>query len=266
MTLGDMVRPGRQKRRGAKPPRETLLLYGRHAVAAALANPRRRLKRLVATADALTALKAQTALPEGLEVERMDARSLAAAAPPDAPTQGLLLETAPLPPLSIDEAGLADPGPAMVVLLDQVEDPRNVGAILRTAAAFGARAVITQDRHSPPETGALAKAASGALDCMPWLRATNLSAALDNLAGVGYWRVGLAGEAPDALGEIDLGDRLALVLGSEGRGLRPRVRAHCDLLARIALQPASPVIESLNVSAAAAVALYALMAPPPRRR
>lgn len=245
--------------------RETVILYGRHAVTAALANPRRRFKRLLATAEGLEALRAQTALPEGLEIERMDSRSLAAAAPADAPTQGLLLETAPLPPLTMEEAGLAAPGPAVALLLDQVEDPRNVGAILRSAAAFGARAVITQDRHSPPESGALAKAASGALDCMAWLRATNLSAALDSLAGLGYWRVGLAGDAKVALGEIDLGDRLALVLGSEGRGLRPRVQAHCDLLARIPLRPASPVIESLNVSAAAAVALYALMEPPLRR-
>ena len=256
----------KRKGRGSRPRRETVLVYGRHAVAAALSNPRRRLKRLLATGDALRALQAQAALPDGLAVERMDARSLAAAAPPEAPTQGLLLETAPLPPLSIDEAGLAAPGPAVVLLLDQVEDPRNVGAILRTAAAFGARAVITQDRHSPPESGALAKAASGALDCIAWVRATNLSAALDHLAKLGYWRIGLAGEASAALGEVDLGNRLALVLGSEGRGLRPRVQAHCDLLARIPLQPASPVIESLNVSAAAAVALYAVMEPPPRRR
>jgi len=257
---------GRQKGRASKPQAEIVRLYGRHAVAAALANPRRRLKRLHATMDALKALRAQTDMPDDLAIELSTAQSLAEAVPPGASAQGLVLEAAPLPQVNIEMAGLESPGPGIALMLDQVEDPRNVGAILRSAVAFGARAVITQDRHSPPESGPLAKAASGALDCMTWARVTNLSATLDRLAELDYWRIGLEGHAPATLAEVDLGPRLVLVLGAEGRGLRPRVRTHCDLLARIPLQPTSPVIESLNVSAAAAVALYALIEPPPCRR
>jgi len=242
---------------GAKRQADRVLLYGRHAVAAALANPRRRAYRLLASRAGRDALAAETALPASLPVETLDARALARAAPEGAVTQGLLLEAAPLPAASLEAAGLDRPGPALALMLDQVEDPRNVGAILRSAAAFGARALITQDRHSPAESGPLAKAASGALDSLVWVRVTNLTDALGRLARLDYWRIGLESEAETPLGAVDLGSRLVIVLGAEGRGLRPRVSGACDLLARIPLQPASPTIDSLNVSAAAAVALYA---------
>lgn len=231
-------------------------LYGLHAVAAAIANPRRTLHRLLLTGNAEDTLR-QTGLTIPDLRERATPRDLDALLGPDAVHQGVVLEVAPLPDLDVDDvAAITDADrPARVIVLDQVTDPHNVGAILRSAAAFGAAALITQDRHSPRETGSLAKSASGGLEAVPWVRVTNLSRALDQLAELGFWRVGLDGEADDDLAELDPGRRVALVLGSEGRGMRPNTRAHCDMLARL---PITDKVESLNVSNAAAVALYEL--------
>jgi 23S rRNA (guanosine2251-2'-O)-methyltransferase len=226
-------------------------LYGRHAVLAALANPHRLPLKLHATPDAQAALGS---LPQQLPVQSGHAADLARLVPADAPHQGLVLEVEPLEPPHLDDI-LAAPDPARpIVVLDQVTDPHNVGAIIRSAAAFGARALVTQDRHSPPETGALARAASGALEILPWVRVVNLARALDAMAEAGIWRIGLAGEAETTLADALVAGPVALVLGAEGEGLRPNVAAHCDTLARL---PISPAVESLNVSTAAAVALYA---------
>lgn len=230
--------------------RQRLRLYGRHAVHAALDNPERKLRKLFATHDAA----AEIVIPNGLQVELGDAADLARMVPGDAPHQGLVLECDPLenPWLGdiLEAAGKHQP----LLVLDQVTDPHNVGAILRSAAAFGACGIVTQDRHAPPETGALAKAASGALESIPWTRVVNLARALEEIAEAGFWRIGLTGKASLTL-DAALGDtRPALVLGAEGEGMRHNITQHCDELARL---PIGSAVESLNVSNAAAVALYA---------
>jgi len=142
-----------------------------------------------------------------------------------------------------------------LLILDQVTDPHNVGAIMRSAAAFNACAIVTQDRHAPAESGTLAKSASGALEVLPWVRVVNLARALEEIAEAGYWRIGLAGEAEATLAEALPVGPVALVLGAEGEGMRHNIAGHCDVLARL---PISQAMESLNVSNAAAVALYAV--------
>jgi 23S rRNA (guanosine2251-2'-O)-methyltransferase len=235
----------------------TIWLHGLHAVAAALANPRRRLRRLLVTEEAEATLTAR--LPPGtiaarkLHAERVEDRTrFHTFLPEDSVHQGAALLAEPLPGIVLDDALRASPGP--VLLLDQVTDPRNVGAILRSAAAFGAAAVVVQDRHAPPETGALARAASGALELVPMVREVNLSRAIRHLQDSGAWVMGLTGDANRTLAEAKpTGRRAALVLGAEGSGLRRLQRETCDELVRL---PISQEVESLNVAAAAAVALY----------
>jgi 23S rRNA (guanosine2251-2'-O)-methyltransferase len=237
-----------------KAPPGTYWLHGLHAVAAALANPRRGVKRLLVTEEAEAALSAR--LPEGwrrrVQPERADRARFHSFLPEDAVHQGAALLVHPLDPPPIEDIIAARPGP--VLLLDQVTDPRNVGAILRSAAAFGAACVILQDRHAPPESAAMARAASGALETVPLLREVNLSRALVWLQKQGFWTIGLAGDAPRSLAEALPRDRrVALVLGAEESGLRRLQRETCDELLRL---PIAPEMESLNVAAAAAIALY----------
>jgi len=227
-------------------------IWGRHAVEAALKNPTRQHRKLWATREGLASLDGE--LPPGFPLEFADGADLARLVARDAPHQGLVLECAALEDVYLADV-LEGEAARPVVVLDQVTDPHNVGAILRSAAAFGAAALVTQDRHAPPEGGVLAKSASGALEVVPWVRVVNLARALEEIAEAGYWRLGLAGEA-----EADLADALpagpvALVLGAEGEGMRHNIAAHCDGLARL---PISDAMESLNVSNAAAIALYAV--------
>jgi 23S rRNA (guanosine2251-2'-O)-methyltransferase len=227
-------------------------LWGRHAVEAALRNPARSHRKLWATREGIESLDGE--LPPDFPVEYADVQDLARLVARDAPHQGLVLECAPLEDLLLDEV-LAQDGAGPLVFLDQVTDPHNVGAILRSAAAFDARAIVTQDRHAPPESGVIAKSASGALEIVPWVRVVNLARALESAAEAGYWRIGLTGEADASLAEALPAGPVALVLGAEGEGMRPNIAAHCDALARL---PISQRMESLNVSNAAAIALYAL--------
>ena len=168
--------------------------------------------------------------------------------------QGLVLDCEPLDELFLDDVLHGDPT-RPVVVLDQVTDPHNVGAILRAAAAFNAGAIVTPDRHAPPESGTLAKSASGALEVVPWVRVVNLARALDEIGEAGYWRIGLDGAGPQTLGDALPAGPVALVLGAEGDGMRLNVVQHCDSIARL---PISAAMESLNVSNAAAIALYAV--------
>jgi 23S rRNA (guanosine2251-2'-O)-methyltransferase len=226
-------------------------LWGHHAVEAALANPERRHHKLWATREAIAGLNGE--LPPDFPIEYADVADLGRLVARDAPHQGLVLECDPLDDVFL--ADVLDGAPRRpVVVLDQVTDPHNVGAILRSAAAFDAAALVTQDRHAPPEGGVLAKSASGALEIVPWVRVVNLARALEEIAEAGYWRLGLAGEAEPALADALPAGPVALVLGAEGEGLRPNIAAHCDSLARL---PIGDALESLNVSNAAAIALYA---------
>ena len=247
-------RAGRMQggRGSGRPTHGQVRLWGRHAVEAALKNPARQHRKLWATREGIASLDGE--LPPDFPLEYAEVADLARLVAHDAPHQGLVLECAPLDDLHLADV-LADAATGPLVILDQVTDPHNVGAILRSAAAFGAAALITQDRHAPPESGALAKAASGALEVVSWIRVVNLARALEEIAEAGYWRIGLAGEVEPTLAEVLPSGPVALVLGAEGEGLRHNIAAHCDALARL---PIGEAMESLNVSNAAAIALYAI--------
>ena len=242
-------RPSARTRfRTAADPHGPALLYGWHTVKAALENPARRIRRLLATENALRRL-ADDGVPLPLKPELVRPDEIDARLGPDAVHQGLLAEADPLPVPSIDEL---EPG-GVVLVLDQITDPHNVGAILRSAAAFAVRAIVTTARHSPEATGVLAKSASGALELVPLVLVQNLARGMEELRAQGFLLVGL-----DSTGEADLADLtlrtpLALVLGAEGKGLRQLTKSTCDHLARIDL-PGE--IKSLNVSNAAALGLY----------
>lgn len=239
-------------------------LYGKHAVMAALANPRRHIKRLALSRraseqykDELSAIHSNVReiSPEIVDPDFFD-RNLQS----DSVHQGIALATTPLQNGNLfDICKLPSDQESdeknLILVLDQVTDPHNVGAIIRSAAAFGAKALITTDRHAPPESGVLAKAASGALEAIPWIRVTNLSRALDELADMGYWRLGLDGYAKQVIHEADFGNNLVLILGAEGKGMRKGTKDHTDGLIKL---PIKRTVESLNVSNAAAVALYEL--------
>jgi 23S rRNA (guanosine2251-2'-O)-methyltransferase len=242
--------PMRRKARQAAKPENRPRFWGRHAVAAALANPAREIVRVWATREAAATLD----IPKEVPVTFADVADLGRLVPRDAPHQGLVAEVERLDDILLADLLDRAEDRRPLLVLDSVTDPHNVGAILRSAAAFDALGIVTQDRHAPGESGALAKAASGALETVPWARVVNLARALGEIAEAGFWRIGLAGEAEATLAEALGPRRVALVLGAEGEGLRANVSAHCDMLARL---PISERIESLNVSNAAAIALYA---------
>jgi 23S rRNA (guanosine2251-2'-O)-methyltransferase len=253
-----MVRPERRRgavHRAAEPLARGLWLYGRHAVEAALANPQRSCHRLLATAEARARLRG--AERPGLEIVTVERAEIDRRLGAEAVHQGLALSVAPLPRLDLRRACAPEPGRNLVLMLDQIGDPHNVGAILRTAAAFEVRAVIMAERRAAPLGGAVAKAASGALDLVPVVEVVNLARALDDLAGLGYWRVALDGHADQPIDAAPNAENLVLVLGAEGEGVRRLVREHCDFSVRL---PIAPAMESLNVSVACGIALYALAA------
>ena len=253
--------PGEPPRRDGARAAGRTWLYGFHTVLAAIANPNRLCHHLLATApmaETLRALpdKAQGNRPlPGLEV--VEGGEIGRRLPRDAVHQGMAVQVDPLPPASLEDV-LSAPAPAgrdIVVLIDRASDPRNIGAVMRSAAAFGARAVLLPARHSPENTPALAKAASGALDRIPLIRVPNLNRAMILLKSRGYWIVGLAADAQEPLWRVDLGNKVALAVGSEGEGLRRLTQETCDTMVSI---PMTTHAGSLNLSAAAAVALYEL--------
>jgi len=235
-------------RGGNQPSRESALLYGWHTVKAALENPARRIRRLLATENAARRL-ADDGIVLPLEAELVRPSVIDARLGPDAVHQGLLAEADPLP--SLTAAELAPEG--IVLVLDQITDPHNVGAILRSAAAFAAKAIMTTARHTPEATGVLAKSASGALELVPLVTVQNLARGLEELRERGFQLIGLDSTGDSDLASLALRAPLALVLGAEGKGLRQLTKATCHSVARIDL-PGE--IKSLNVSNAAALALY----------
>jgi rRNA methylase, putative, group 3 len=247
------TRKTRRKDAGWAPPQlqpDQVLLYGLHTVRAALANPERELVKLSATQNALARLDAGAAEDFPCPVQIVPPQELDKILGPDAIHQGVMLETRPLPVRRLE--ALKDS--PLLLVLDQVTDPHNVGAIMRSAVAFGAGALITTQRHSPTESGVLAKSASGALELIPYIQITNLANALEELRRLGFQTIGLDSEGPQPLEDTFSADKIALVLGSEGKGLRQKTRETVAALARLDM-PGE--IKSLNVSNAAAVALYA---------
>ena len=242
-------RPGSGGRSGGQ------WLYGLHAVEAALANPRRKLGRAALTPRAVETLGKERL--KRVQVEIMEPGAIDRLLPAGAVHQGAALEAWPLKSRDLDDILAESTGEQrrVILVLDQLSDPHNVGAILRTAAAFGVTAVVVQDRNAPPQSGALAKAASGALDLIPYVEVVNIARTLDELAERGFWRIALAGDGEQSLAEAVPAGDVALVLGSEGAGIRRLVREHCEAAAYI---PIAPTVESLNVSNAAAIALYEL--------
>jgi len=243
------TRPARRER-AAEPPRtppDVCLIFGQHAVREALRAGRRKLLRLIATTASAERLAPEIAA-SGIELVLAQGEEIARRLPPDSVHQGALLEARPLPAHDIADL----PADGLVLVLDQVTDPHNVGAILRTAAAFGVAGLVTTERHAPALTGVLAKTASGGLEHVPVVSVVNLARALEELGDMGYQRIGLDSDGPASLEETPLARPLALVLGAEGKGLRRLTRERCDALARIDLPGA---VRSLNVSNACAVAL-----------
>ena len=255
-----MPRPKNKPQRRFRPPHgkpgnprlsadsDRILLYGIHAVEAALANPNRTIGRLLATENAARRLE-PAIKARAVKVEDALPRQLDRLLGSDAVHQGVVLETELLPTVELEDV----PPEGILLVLDQVTDPQNVGAVLRSAAAFGGAGVVMPERHTPPLTGALAKAASGALDIVPAILVGNLAQALTRLGEAGFLRVGLAEEGAEPLEAAALTLPLALVLGAEGKGLRQLTREHCDRLCRISTKGA---LASLNVSNAAAIALH----------
>ena len=234
------------------------LIYGFHTVLAALRNPARKKQRLWLTQEARKSLTKEGISEtnnSSFDWRTVTNQEINAMLSPDAVHQGLCLDCSPLSEITHKEACTPGGDRAPVLLLDQVSDPHNIGAILRSATAFGVRALIMQDRHSPAITSALAKAASGALDVTPLVRVTNLARAMHQLKNMGYWLTGLDATAETPIGHESWRHPVALVLGSEGSGLRRLTRENCDSLTAIRL---ADTMQSLNVSNAAAVALYAL--------
>ena len=230
-----------------------LYLFGKHAALAALENPMRKVRRVLVTKNTQAEI-GEKALSRAKNVSLTDSGRIEALLPPGSVHQGIAVEVDPLAQPSLQD-WLAEGHSKPILILDQVSDPHNVGAILRSAAAFDAGCVIVTDRNAPAESGVMAKSASGAMEVVPLIAVGNLAQAIQHIKKAGYWTAGLDGEAKESLAEAKLDGKTALILGEEGRGLRRLTAEHCDFLVKL---PMSDKMESLNVSNAAAIALYDL--------
>jgi 23S rRNA (guanosine2251-2'-O)-methyltransferase len=228
-----------------------LWLYGQHACEAALKNMNRDVLAVASTNPAIT--NHPDVLARGLKARLVDKQWFDKTFPPGSVHQNIAVQVFPFEPLSLEDLEAFDQPNQIVVVLDQVTDPHNVGAILRSAAAFGAIAVVMTDRHAPDESGVLAKSASGALELAPIIRAKNLAQTLDQLKKIGFWIYGFAESGTQMLNEVNLMGKVALLLGAEGSGMRRLSQENCDFLLRL---PTTETFSTLNVSNAAAIALY----------
>ncbi len=238
----------------SSPVKTPLIIYGRHAVLSALQNPKRRISRLLCTAD--NAVEVRNLLRPDL-IKVTDRKEIDKLLPRDAVHQGFALYCSPLEPLNIDE--LCDLAASQerchVLILDSVTDPQNIGAIIRSCAAFNTLALVLQDKNSPEETGAMNKASAGTIEFMPICRVTNLSRAIESLKDAGFWVIGMDGYATTSVDQINKSGKTAVIMGSEGKGMRRLVEESCDSTVRL---PMNEKVESLNVSTAAAIILYEL--------
>jgi 23S rRNA (guanosine2251-2'-O)-methyltransferase len=239
-----------KKFKGPLDPDSSVLLYGLHAVRAAIDNSNRNIRHMRVTKNAISRLEIADPQTLPFDVEVVTPQAIDKMLPADAIHQGVVIDAAPLPAQPIE---MLKDSP-LVLILDRITDPHNVGAIMRSAVAFGAGALITTMRHSPQESGVLAKSASGALEMIPYIQVTNLADAITALNDLGFATIGLDSEGPERLEDSLAGDRIALVLGAEGKGLRQKTRETVKSLARLDMPGA---IKSLNVSNAAAISLYA---------
>lgn len=235
-----------------RPSKSPLIFYGRHAVTAALQNPRRRISRLVCTAEAAAEIRS---LINPALLKIVDRKEIDKLLPPEAVHQGFALFCSELPPVSLEEIiELAENKKnCHVLILDQVTDPQNIGAIIRSAAAFNTLALIVQDKNSPTESGAMAKASAGMIEQLPLCRVTNLSRTVEQLKAAGFWTIGMDGHAQITVDKLKKGGKNAVIMGSEGKGMRRLVEESCDITVRL---PMNEKVESLNVSVAAAIVLY----------
>ena len=238
----------------SSPVKTPLIIYGRHAVLSALQNPKRRISRLLCTAD--NAVEVRNLLRPDL-IKVTDRKEIDKLLPRDAVHQGFALYCSPLEPLNIDE--LCDLAASQerchVLILDSVTDPQNIGAIIRSCAAFNTLALVLQDKNSPEETGAMNKASAGTIEFMPICRVTNLSRAIESLKDAGFWVIGMDGYATTSVDQINKSGKTAVIMGSEGKGMRRLVEESGDSTVRL---PMNEKVESLNVSTAAAIILYEL--------
>ncbi len=234
-----------------KPQKSQLILYGRHAVFAALSNPKREISKLLCTKENLDEIRRLSKITPQI-VERKEIDKLF---PNDAVHQGFALFCKPLPNYALEDivALSQNKDKCHVLILDQVSDPQNIGAIIRSAVAFNTLALIIQDKNSPYESGSMAKAAAGMIEHLPIVRVTNLSRAIEQLQKAGFWTIGFDGYAKDSIDKINRSGKIAIVMGSEGKGMRRLVEENCDMAVRL---PMSPLTESLNVAVAASIALY----------
>lgn len=237
-----------------KPDKNQLILYGRHAVLSALKNPRRKISKLLCTKENADEIRRTS---PNIPLQIVERKEIDKLLPPDAVHQGFALFCSELPPVAIEDiiALSEHQENCHVLILDQVTDPQNIGAIIRSAVAFNTLALIVQDKNSPAETGSMAKASAGMIEFLPVCRVTNLSRALEQLKDAGFWTIGMDGYARTTIDKLKKGGKNAIIMGSEGKGMRRLVEENCDITVKL---PMNEKVESLNVATAAAIMLYEL--------